>query len=122
MSVLITSVLNSASDRLAISSSLGYIFSEALICSFTWAIFLVSTHLSRSKGQSLRCSQGGATHVAALWHTMWGRVLEGTIPLALLSAGFQSLPLLPTSKLGPSDADSKVGGFVYVLGPCGSLQ
>ena len=42
--------------------------------------------------------------------------------LALLSAGFQSLPLLPTSKLGPSGADSWVGGFVYILEPCGSLQ
>ena len=42
--------------------------------------------------------------------------------LALLSAGFQSLPPLPTIKLGPLGADSQVGGFVYVLGPCGSLQ
>ena len=42
--------------------------------------------------------------------------------LALLSPGFQSLPLLPTGKLGPCDADSQVSGFVYVLGPCGSLQ
>ena len=42
--------------------------------------------------------------------------------LALLSASFQSLPPVPTIKLGPSGADSWVGGFVYVLGPCGSLQ
>ena len=42
--------------------------------------------------------------------------------LVQLSAGFQSLPLLPTSKLGPSGADSQVGGFVYVPGPCGFLQ
>ena len=42
--------------------------------------------------------------------------------LAQLSASFQSLPLLPTSKLGPSGANSPVGGFVYILGPCGSLQ
>ena len=42
--------------------------------------------------------------------------------LAGLSAGFQSLALLPTGKLGPSGADSQVSGFVYVLGPCGSLQ
>ena len=44
------------------------------------------------------------------------------MPFALLSASFQSLPVLPTIKLGPSGADSRVGGFVYVLGPCGSLQ
>ena len=42
--------------------------------------------------------------------------------LALLSPGFQSLPWLPTIKLGPSGADSQVGGFVYVLGHLGSLQ
>ena len=42
--------------------------------------------------------------------------------LALLSAGFQSLTPLPTSKVGPSGADSRVGGFVCVLGPCESLQ
>ena len=42
--------------------------------------------------------------------------------LAQLSPQFQSLSLLPTSKLGPSGADSWVGGLVYVLGPCGSLN
>ena len=44
------------------------------------------------------------------------------MPPAQLSADFQSLPLLPTNKLGPSGADSQVGGLVYVLGPCRSLQ
>ena len=39
VSILITSVLNSALDRLAISSLLSCIFSGALICSFLWAIF-----------------------------------------------------------------------------------
>ena len=39
VSILITSVFNSASDRLAISSSLSS-FSGVLIYSFTWAIFL----------------------------------------------------------------------------------
>ena len=33
------------------------------------------------------------------------------MPLVQLSTGFQSLPPLPTSKLGPSGADSWVGGF-----------
>ena len=51
-----------------------------------------------------------------------GGVQEGTMPFAQLSAGFHSLPPLLTSKLGPSGADSQVGGVVYVLGPCGSLQ
>ena len=40
----------------------------------------------------------------------------------LHSAGFQSLPLLPTIKLYPSGADSQVHGCVYILGPYGSGQ
>ena len=39
-----------------------------------------------------------------------------------LPARFQSLPLLPTIKLGPPAPDSRVGGPVHALGPCGSLQ
>ena len=42
--------------------------------------------------------------------------------VAPVSASFQSLSLLSTSKLGPSGADSQVGGLVYVLGPCGSVR
>ena len=53
---------------------------------------------------------------------MWGRGREGAMVLALLSAGFQSLPPLPTIKLGPSGAASWVGGLVYILAPWGSLQ
>ena len=49
-----------------------------------------------------------------------GGVQEGTVLLDQLSVGFQSLPLLPTSKLGPSGADSQVRGFVHILGLCGS--
>ena len=49
-------------------------------------------------------------------------IQEETMLLAGLLASFQSLLLLPTSKVGLSSADSQVGGFVYVLGPCGSLQ
>ena len=41
---------------------------------------------------------------------------------APFSTGFQSLPLLPTIKLGPSGAGSRVGGHVHALGPCGSLR
>ena len=44
------------------------------------------------------------------------------MPLPELSTGFQSLPELPTSKLGSIGADSWVGHFVYVLGHCGALQ
>ena len=39
---------------------------------------------------------------------------------APLSSGFQSLPLLPTIKLGPSGAGSLVAGLVHAPGPCAS--
>ena len=42
------------------------------------------------------------------------------MPLVMLSASFQSLPPLATIKLGPSGADSRVGMFVYILGPTNS--
>ena len=51
-----------------------------------------------------------------------GGVREGTMALALFSARFQSLTPLPTIKLGPSGADSSADGFVYIVGPCWSLQ
>ena len=53
MSVLITSVLNCASDRLAICSLLGCIYSGFLKCSVIWAIFFLSWHVCY-----LRCSPG----------------------------------------------------------------
>ena len=51
-----------------------------------------------------------------------GGVREGTISLFSSCLAFSHFPLLPTSILGPSGADSRVDVFVYVLGPCGSLQ
>ena len=36
-------------------------------------------------------------------------------------SGFQSFTPVPTIKLGPSGAGSRVGGPVHTLGPCGSL-
>ena len=62
MSILITSVLNCASHRLAISSSLSCIFSGALKCSVIWAIFCLfvclSWHICYFKGRRPRCSPG----------------------------------------------------------------
>ena len=50
--------MNSASDRLAISSLLSCIFSGALKCSFIWAFFFWSWHGCYLKGRSLRFSPG----------------------------------------------------------------
>ena len=79
-------------------------------------------HLLRVRSRALGIHQGGAPTKLCCGAVCGGGVWKGTMPLAELWASFQSLPLLHTSKLGPSGADSWVGGFVYILGPCGSLQ
>ena len=53
---------------------------------------------------------------------MWGRGLIGSNGACSALCWFSVTPPLPSSKLGPCGADSQVGGFVYVLRPCGSLQ
>ena len=85
-------------------------------------------HLLPSKGQSLWCSPGRGNPCcpssvpASCDAVCRGGVQEGTVLVVPLSASFQILPSLLTIKLGPSGADSRGGGFVYILGPCGSLQ
>ena len=51
-----------------------------------------------------------------------GGAERGTMLLTQLSASFQSLPILTTSKLVPSGADSQVSWFVFILGPSGYIQ
>ena len=46
---------------------------------------------------------------------MWVRGSRGNNATFWLLPQFQSLPLLPTSKLGPSGTDSRAVGLVYVL-------
>ena len=82
--------------------------------------FFVSVYLLRCKGQSLSYSPGWGNSFSSCVYA--GEAREGIMLLAWLLASFQSLPLLPTNKLGPSGAYSWVGGFLYILGPCGSLQ
>ena len=61
--ILITSVLNCASYRLAISLLLSSIFG-VLICSFTWAVFFVCQHACYIvRGGALDICQGRATHI-----------------------------------------------------------
>ena len=71
-SILITSVLNWASDRLAISLSLGSTFSGALICSFIWAFFWSLHACYTVRGGAL-----GVHQVAELWCCMWERGSRG---------------------------------------------
>ena len=94
-----------------------------MICSFIWAFFFSPSQWACYiiRGRALDVHQGGAAcHL--LWRCTWGRGLRGSNGACSALCGFQSLPPLPTSKLGPSGGDSWVDGFVYILGPCGSLQ
>ena len=75
------------------------------MCVSRYACYLVRV-------KALGISQSGATHFVVCGIVCGGGVQKGTMLLAKLSAGFKSLPLLPTRKLGPCHADSWVGGFV----------
>ena len=104
VSIPITSVLNYASDRLAISSSHSCIISGALICSFIWAIFFFFLYLPlpvTSEGRSLRYSLGRGKHVTVLWCCMWGRGPRGNS--ATCSALCQFSVTSPTThnQIGP---------------------
>ena len=81
------------------------------ICLFQLAYYII-------RGRALGICQGGQPTLLHCGAICWGGVREGTMPLAQLSACLQSLPPLLTSKLDLSSADSQVGGFVYLLGPC----
>ena len=85
--------------------------------------FFAWEHLLHCKGWSLMHWSGqGKPHCCVVALYVGQGVREGTVPLAWLWLYFQSLSPWPRSKLGPSGADSRVSGFVYVLRPCGSLQ
>ena len=88
----VTSVLNSASDRLSMSSSLSS-FSGALISSFTWAIFLCLSAAAVLSGMELQ-SLTRARLPTLLWcgAVCGGGVREETVPIACLSPHFPSLP------------------------------
>ena len=85
-------------------------------------IFFVRHTCYVVRGRILGILLGRANHIAVLWCCMWGRGPRVNNALVRLLAGFQSLPFFPKTKLDPSGADSQVGGFVCILGPCGSLQ
>ena len=73
--------------------------------------------LLHCKGCSLRYLPGRGNTCCCVVVLYVGEGPRGNSATCLALTGFQSLPLPPTSKLGPSGADSRVGGFVYVLGP-----
>ena len=108
VSILITSVLNSSSDRFAISllaiCLLPSVFSGVLICSFIWAIFLCL-------GRTLGIHQDREPTSLLCGGVCGGWTREGTMPHFQLSPHFQSPPPFPTSKLGSFGADSRWVGL-----------
>ena len=97
VSILITSVLNCASHRLAITLLLSCIFSGALICSFIWAIFLCVCRWACYivRGRALGVHQGRATQVAVLWHCRWGRGPRGNSATCSTLPVFSHFPCCP---------------------------
>ena len=93
------------------------------MCSFIWAIFFFwsPTTYYIVRGGAIGTHQGGATQLAVLWCSLWGRGPRGnsaTCPLCWLSVTFPTTH----SQIGPFWCGFPVGRLVYVLGPCGSLQ
>ena len=101
VSILMTSVLKHAYDRLAIFSLLSSNFG-ALICSFGPYIFLSWHACYVVRGRSLGIHQGGATQVALLSHCVWGRGQRGNNDTCLLSSHRLSVTFPATHKqIGP---------------------
>ena len=110
MSILITTVLNSASDRLAISLSLNSI-SGVLICYFIWAMFLcLAPPVNVVRGRALGIHQGRATAFALLWCYVWGKGQRGNNPCSLGSCPtFHHFPHFPQVVCTLLGADSQSG-------------
>ena len=121
MSFLITSVLNCASDRLAISSSLSCIFLWNFDVFFHLGHFFGSSYV-RYKGQSLSCSPGRGNPCGCVVTLYVGEGPRGNN--ATCSAlGRLSVTSPSTHKQSGLFWCWFLGGwFVYILGPCGSLQ
>ena len=83
----------------------------ALIYFFIWAIFFLSWLACYVEGQSPRCSLGWGNAGCCAVMLYVGEGPRGSNGAAPLSTGPQSFTPLPTIKLGPSGADSQVGGW-----------
>ena len=91
VSILIISVLNSASDRLSISLLLSS-FSGVLICSCVWALFLCFG--TTAMLNALGIHQGRATLFAVLWCCLWGSGQRGNNAAGLLRSSHTFLRTL----------------------------
>ena len=87
-----------------------------------WPYFFVSLHLVHGKGWSLRYSPGWGNPLCCVVVLPVGEGSEGEQCCFLGShPTFCHFPCFPQADCALSGADSWVGGFVYILGPCGPL-
>ena len=123
VSILVTSVWNSALDGLPLSSLLSYIFSGALICSFIWAIFFLSWHACYIvRGGALGIRQGRATHVTALWCCMWRKGPRGNSATCSALSWLLVTSLATHKQIGPFWCRFPGGWVCVLLGPHEPLQ
>ena len=82
-------------------------FYGALICSFIWAFFFWSQQACYIvRGRALGICQGRETHIAALWHCLWGWGLSGN----------NAAPLLCSSALS-NGLSWETGSFSHLSNP-----
>ena len=122
VSILITSVLNSASDCLAIFSWLSSFWSFDLFFHLDH-IFLSWHTCYIVRGRVLGICQGWGNpgHCIVALSVGEGSEREQHCLLGCHLA-FSHFSRYPQSDCALSGANSWVGGLLYVLGPCGSLQ
>ena len=106
--------------RLAISSTLSCISFDLFFHLGHFFFVLAACYVVRD--EALGICQGGPTHIAVLWSCVWGRGQRGNNATCSALGRLKSLPPLSIRKLGTSGSNFQVGGFVYVLWLCGSLQ
>ena len=121
MSILITRLLNSASDRLSVFLLLSYFFLGFDLFFHLGHIALSWCTCYRARGGAFGIQRGRATLFAALGHCLWGRGQRGDNASGSCPT-FHHFPHFPQVDCAFSGAASQVNGFVYVLGPCGHLQ
>ena len=84
--------------------------------------FFVSAHPLHLRGGALGIYQGRTTHIAVLWCCMSGRG-QRVNNATCLDLSWLSVTSPTTHKqIGPFWCWFLGGWFVYILGPCGSLQ
>ena len=122
VSILITSVLNCAYDRLLSLHCLIVFFLDLWTILSFGLFFLVSAHLLCSKEWSLKCSpaQVNAHHCTVTLYL--GEGPRGNNGACSTLCQYRVTSPTTHKQIGPFWCWFPVGRLMYILGPCGSLQ